>query len=142
MGAQRAPTHSPSTRFTTCRPRIPGILSLRYTKARMPTYGREKKDIKFSAPPEPRRSKLGKFRPETRMLGYWVGYSALALAIGAVILGELGSRIAGFFLAAISVGLSVAGIRSKARATSWIAILISLIWILLTFLMSLGGEGG
>jgi len=108
----------------------------------MPTYGREKKDIKFSAPPEPKRSKLGKFRPETRMPGYWVGYIALSLAIGSVLVGELGSRLVGVLLGAGSIGIGVLGIRSKARATSWIAILISLIWILLAFLMSLGGEGG
>lgn len=95
----------------------------------MPTYGREKREIKFSAPPEPKRSKLGRFHPETRMLGHWVGLAAAFALFIALAFGQFELIVPALALDAVAVLLACKlGISSRSRTVSWIVLLAGIVY--------------
>ena len=73
--------------------------------------------------PEPKKSKLGQFRPETEMRGPWVGYVAIACVVGSFVLSELWSMIPGAILAASAVVLGKLGLDSKGRKLAFVALI-------------------
>ena len=79
--------------------------------------------------PEPKKSTLGRFRPETRMRGHWIGYAALACAIGSFVLNELWGLIPGAILAAAAIYVGKMGLDSKARIQALIALIAGILLI-------------
>jgi len=79
--------------------------------------------------PEPKKSTLGQFRPETRVRGRWLGYTALACAIGSFVLNELWGVIPGAILAAAAIYVGKIGLDSKARIPALIALLVGILLI-------------
>ncbi len=87
--------------------------------------------------PEPKKSTLGRFRPETKMHGRWVGYAALACVVGSFLSYELWGWIPGAILVVSAVVLGKLGLDSKGRSLSLIALIVGvvLIGVLLTVLI-------
>ncbi|MCK5248266.1 hypothetical protein KAR02_15275 [Candidatus Bipolaricaulota bacterium] len=87
--------------------------------------------------PERKRTTLGRFRPETKMRGRWVGYVAMACVVGSFVLYDLWGWIPGAILAASAVALGKLGLDSKGRNLSLIALILGgvLIGVLLTVLI-------
>jgi len=86
--------------------------------------------------PEPKKSALGRFRPETKMRGRWIGYAAVACLVASFILYELWGLIPGAILAAAAIYAGKMGLDSKARIPALIALIagILLIGVYLTVL--------
>ncbi len=79
--------------------------------------------------PEPKKSTLGQFRPETVMRGWWIGCAALGCCVGSLILNELWGWIPGVILAISAVVLGKAGLDSKGRTPSLVALILGVVLI-------------
>ena len=77
--------------------------------------------------PEPKKSTLGQFNPETEMRGPWVGYVAMACVAGSFALGGFRSLISGAILAASAVVLGKLGLDSKGRSWALIALIAGML---------------
>jgi len=87
--------------------------------------------------PEPKRSKLGQFRPETKMRGWWIGCAAVACLVGSFVLSELWSMIPGAILAVSALVLGKLGLDSKGRILALVGLIggVLLIGVYLTVLI-------
>lgn len=77
--------------------------------------------------PERKKSTLGRFRPETRMRGWWVAYAAIACTVGSFVLYELWGLIPGAILAASAIALGKLGLDSKGRSLALIALILGVV---------------
>jgi len=93
--------------------------------------------IMNSLRPEPKKSTLGRFRPETQMPGRWIGLSGLVCIVGSFLVHQWVGMIPGFVLAAIAALLGKLGLDSKGRAIAWVSLIggIVLIGVYLTVLI-------
>jgi len=83
--------------------------------------------------PERKKPTLERFRPETKMRGRWIGYTALACVVGSFVLYSLW----GWILAASAIALGKLGLDSNGRGPSLIALILGvvLMGVLLTVLI-------
>jgi len=79
--------------------------------------------------PEPKKSNLGQFHPETEMRGRWIGFAALGCLLGSLIINELWGMIPGFVLAIAGLLLAKSGLDSKGRLTSMAALILGIVLI-------------
>lgn len=79
--------------------------------------------------PEPKKSNLGQFHPETEMRGRWIGFAALGCLLGSLIINELWGMIPGFILAIAGLLLAKLGLDSKGRLTSMAALILGIVLI-------------
>lgn len=79
--------------------------------------------------PERKRSTLGRFRPEKRMRGHWIGYAALACAVSSFVLYELWGQIPGAILAAAAIYAGKKGLDSKGRNLALVALIAGVLLI-------------
>ena len=77
--------------------------------------------------PEPKKSTLGQFNPETEMRGKWLGYVAIACVAGSFVLGGFRSLILGAILAASAVVLGKLGLDSKGRSWALVALIAGML---------------
>ena len=87
--------------------------------------------------PEPKKSTLGQFHPETEMRGRWIGFAASGCLLGSLIVNELLGMIPGFLLAIAGLVLAKWGLDSKGRLLSMAALIagVVLIGVYLTVLI-------
>lgn len=87
--------------------------------------------------PERKKSTLGRFRPETKMRGRWIGYAALACVVGSFVFYDLWGWIPGAILVASAITLGKLGLDSNGRGMSLIALILGvvLMGVLLTVLI-------
>ena len=87
--------------------------------------------------PERKKSTLERFRPETKMRGRWIGYTALACVVGSFVLYSLWGWIPAAILAASAIALGKLGLDSNGRGPSLIALILGvvLVGVLLTVLI-------
>ena len=86
-------------------------------------------DIMNTFKPEPKKSTLGQFRPETMMRGRWIGFTALGCFASSLVLNELWGWIPGVILAASAVALGKLGLDSKGRGLSLIVLILGVVLI-------------
>jgi len=79
--------------------------------------------------PEPKKSNLGQFHPETEMRGRWIGYAALGCLVSSLILNELLGMIPGFILAIAGLVLAKWGLDSRGRLLSMAALIVGVVLI-------------
>ena len=79
--------------------------------------------------PEPRKSNLGQFRPETEMRGRWIGFAALGCLAASLIVNELLGMIPGFVLAIAGLLLGKFGLDSRGRLLSMAALILGIVLI-------------
>ncbi len=87
--------------------------------------------------PERKKSMLGRFRPETKIRGRWIGYVALACVVGSFVFYDLWGWIPGVILVASAITLGKLGLDSNGRGMSLIALILGvvLMGVLLTVLI-------
>ena len=79
--------------------------------------------------PEPKKSNLGQFHPETEMRGRWIGLAALGCLLASLIAHELWGMIPGSILAIAGLLLAKSGLDSKGRLTSMAALILGIVLI-------------
>jgi hypothetical protein len=77
--------------------------------------------------PEPKKSNLGQFHPETEMRGRWIGFAALGCLAASLIINELLGMIPGFLLAIAGLVLAKWGLDSKGRLLSMAALVVGVV---------------
>ena len=114
-----------------CRTRF-RLLTINTQLARYISY------IVNTVEPERKKSMLGRFRPETKMRGRWIGYAALACVVGSFVLYDLWGWIPGVILVASAITLGKLGLDSNGRGMSLIALILGvvLMGVLLTVLIA------
>jgi Ca2+/H+ antiporter len=87
---------------------------------------------------ESKRSTLGRFEPETRMRGHWIGWSALACCVAALAASQFVGAVLSLLLGILGVCLSIEGLRSRGRAISVVAFFFNAV-VVMAFLLVLIG---
>ncbi len=88
--------------------------------------------------PEPKRSTLGRFDPETRMRGHWIGWVALACCPASLAASQFVGTTLSLVLAIVGVLISIRGLRSKGRAVSLVALFLNAVLIMAFLLVLIG----
>ena len=82
-----------------------------------------------SLKPEPKRSTLGRFRPETPMRGPWLSLAALGSFLCSLILESVfASLVPSLIFDAIAIFLAWKGISTRGRMLGWIVLYASVGW--------------